>query len=126
MSNFFKKISSGASNVFKKIDKGSDNLFKKVSSYYKKYSNNNLSNTVEDINEVQSPHAIDNKKINGNSKFRLLQCNNCNVGSSENSNKSTFQFCKYLNRDQNSCANMLNIVNSYLFNNRIRPQAFCK
>ena len=32
MSNFFKKISSGASNVFKKIDKGSDNLFKKVSS----------------------------------------------------------------------------------------------
>ena len=69
---------------------------------------------------------IDNKKINGNSKFRLLQCNNCNVGSSENSNKSSFQFCKYLNRDQNSCANMLNIVNSYLFNNRIRPQAFCK
>ena len=69
---------------------------------------------------------IDNKKINGNSKFRLLQCNNCNVGSSENSNKSTFQFCKYLNRDQNSCANMLNIVNSYLFHNRIRPQAFCK
>ena len=69
---------------------------------------------------------IDNKKINGNSKFRLLQCNNCNVGSSENSNKSTFQFCKYLNRDQNSCANMLNIVNSYLFNNRVRPQAFCK
>ena len=69
---------------------------------------------------------IDNKKINGNSKFRLLQCNNCNVGSSENLNKSTFQFCKYLNRDQNSCANMLNIVNSYLFNNRIRPQAFCK
>ena len=69
---------------------------------------------------------IDNKKINGNSKFRLLQCKNCNVGSSENSNKSTFQFCKYLNRDQNSCANMLNIVNSYLFNNRVRPQAFCK
>ena len=69
---------------------------------------------------------IDNKKINGNSKFRLLQCKNCNVGSSENSNKSTFQFCKYLNRDQNSCANMLNIVNSYLFNNRVRPPAFCK
>ena len=69
---------------------------------------------------------IDNKKINGNSKFRLLQCKNCNVGSSENSNKSTFQYCKYLNRDQNSCANMLNIVNSYLFNNRKRPQAFCK
>ena len=69
---------------------------------------------------------IDNKIINGSSKFRLLQCNNCNVESSENSNNSSFQLCKYLNRDQNSCANMLNIVNSYLFDNRKRPLAFCK
>jgi hypothetical protein len=69
---------------------------------------------------------IDNKKINGNSKFRLLQCEYCNVECFENSNESTFRYRKYLNRDQNSCANMLNIVKSYLFDNRTRPPAFCK
>ena len=69
---------------------------------------------------------INNKKINGNSKFRLLQCEYCNVECFENSNESTFRYRKYLNRDQNSCANMLNIVKSYLFNNRTRPSAFCK
>ena len=71
-------------------------------------------------------HDIDNKKINGNSKFRLLQCEYCNVECFENSNESTFRYRKYLNRDQNSCANMLNIVKSYLFDNRRRPPAFCK
>ena len=71
-------------------------------------------------------HNIDNKKINGNSKFRLLQCEYCNVECFENSNESTFRYRKYLNRDQNSCSNMLNIVNSYLFDNRKRPPAFCK
>jgi len=69
---------------------------------------------------------IENKKINGNSKFRLLQCEYCNVECFENSNESTFRYRKYLNRDQNSCANMLNIVKSYLFDNRTRPPAFCK
>ena len=69
---------------------------------------------------------IENKKINGNSKFRLLQCEYCNVECFENSNESTFRYRKYLNRDQNSCSNMLNIVNSYLFDNRKRPPAFCK
>jgi hypothetical protein len=71
-------------------------------------------------------HNIDNKKINGNSKFRLLQCEYCNVECFENSNESTFRYRKYLNRDKNSCANMLNIVKSYLFDNRTRPPAFCK
>jgi hypothetical protein len=33
---------------------------------------------------------IQNKKINGNSKFRLLQCEYCNVECFENSNESTF------------------------------------
>jgi len=69
---------------------------------------------------------IQNKKINGNSKFRLLQCEYCNVECFENSNESTFWYRKYLNRDQNSCSNMLNIVKSYLFNNRTRPTTFCK
>ena len=69
---------------------------------------------------------IDKKIVNGKSKFRLLQCENCNVECFENSNKSTFQYCKYLNRDKNSCANMLNIVSEYLFNNRTRPPAFSR
>ncbi len=65
---------------------------------------------------------IENKEINGNKKFRLLVCKDCesNIGSSESK-------CPiFLTRDLNSCINMQNIVKYMLNNNMKRPKEFCR
>jgi hypothetical protein len=65
---------------------------------------------------------IENKEINGNKKFRLLVCKDCesNIGSSESK-------CPiFLTRDLNSCINMQNIVKYMLNNNMERPKEFCR
>ncbi len=70
---------------------------------------------------------VENIKINGNSKFRLLGCKNCkvnNIGSPEDEHKSMFQSYSFLTRDKNSCINMLSIAKHIIYNKGIRPKEF--
>lgn len=69
---------------------------------------------------------IENVKINGNSKFRLLGCKNCkinNIGSPEDEKKSILQSYSFLTRDKNSCINMLSIAKHMIYK-RNRPKEF--
>ena len=70
---------------------------------------------------------VENVKINGNSKFRLLGCKNCkinNIGSPEDEQKSMFQSYSFLTRDKNSCINMLSIAKHIIYNKGTRPKEF--
>ena len=70
---------------------------------------------------------VENVKINGNSKFRLLGCKNCkvnNIGSPEDEHKSMFQSYSFLTRDKNSCINMLSIAKHIIYNKGTRPKEF--
>lgn len=73
---------------------------------------------------------LEYKAINGNKKFRLLVCKNCNgknTGSSESENNSVFSpNNSFFTRDVNSCVNMLNIAKHMINNNKERPKAFCR
>ena len=75
---------------------------------------------------------IENVKINGNSKFRLLGCKNCkncknckinNIDSPEDEKKSILQSYSFLTRDKNSCINMLSIAKHMIYK-RNRPTEF--
>ena len=69
----------------------------------------------------------ENKIIKSKSLFRLLTCQHCKDGSSENSlNPSIHMSGKFLNRDKNSCINMQYLVKRYLKENRKRPKEFCR
>ena len=67
-----------------------------------------------------------NKIINSKSIFRLLTCLHCNDGGSENSTNPSLKCSKFLNRDKNSCINMLYLAKSYLKENRKRPKEFSR
>jgi hypothetical protein len=69
---------------------------------------------------------VENVKINGNSKFRLLGCRNCkvnNIGSPEDEPNTIFQSYSFLTRDKNSCINMLSIAKHIIYK-KTRPKEF--
>jgi hypothetical protein len=72
---------------------------------------------------------IEYTEINGNKKFRLLVCKNCNgknTDSSESGKQSVFSSSNsFLTRDMNSCVNMMSIAKHMINNNKERPKEFC-
>ena len=76
---------------------------------------------------------IENVKIGSNSKFRLLGCKECkrkcnktNIGSPEDENNSMEKSYSFLTRDQNSCINMLTIIQHMIKNKGKRPREFTR